>query len=314
VTQGTILVTGEAIGDFIPRDGEGRHYEAVLGGSGFNAALALARFGASVAYAGALSTDALGRRFRTALATEGIDANLVKDSASPSAIAVVAPLGPGGIPEFGLYLGGTAHAEPEGAPRSCPSGTIHLHATSFGATVGPSGEATLALIESAKAQGASISYDVNIRAAVLPERAVATALIEQRIALADIVKVSLDDLAWLHPDWPAEKVVAHWHGLGASGLGAACVLVTRGGQGASCHSADGLIESAAPSVDVVDTVGAGDTFIGGVLAVLAMRDLLGQKLALATRGDLQAALAFACDVAADSCTRPGCDPPRRKAT
>jgi fructokinase len=64
---------------------------------------------------------------------------------------------------------------------------------------------------------------------------------------------------------------------------------------------------------VVDTVGAGDTFIGGVLAVLATHGLLGQKLALATPGDLKAALAFACDVAADSCTRPGCDPPRRKA-
>ena len=61
-----ILVVGEAIGDFIPRDTEGRHYEAVLGGSGFNAALALARFGARPAYAGALSTDALGRRFRDA--------------------------------------------------------------------------------------------------------------------------------------------------------------------------------------------------------------------------------------------------------
>ena len=308
MTQGAILVTGEAIGDFIPRDGEGRHYEAVLGGSGFNAALALARFGASVAYAGSLSTDALGRRFRAALATEGIDAGLVHDSASPSAIAVVAPLGPGDVPEFGLYLDGTAHAEPEGTPRSCPPGTIHLHAASFGATVGPSGAATLALIESAKAQGASISYDVNIRASVLPERALATALIEQRIALADIVKVSLDDLAWLHPDWPAEKVVAHWHGLGAT-----CVLVTRGAQGASYHGADGLFESVAPSVAVADTVGAGDTFIGGVLAVLARRGLLGQNLALATRVDLQAALAFACEVAADSCMRPGCDPPRRSA-
>ncbi|POR53034.1 carbohydrate kinase family protein [Bosea psychrotolerans] len=308
MTQGVILVTGEVIGDFIPRDGEGRHYEAVLGGSGFNAALALARFGARVAYAGALSTDALGRRFRTALASEGIDASLVHDSARPSAIAIVAPLGPGGVPEFGLYLDGTAHAEPEGTPRSCPPGTIHLHATSFGATVGPSGEATLALIESAKAQGASISYDVNVRASVLPERAPATALIEQRIALADIVKVSLDDLAWLHPDWSADEVVAHWRGLGA-----ACVLVTRGGQGASCHSADGLIESAAPPVAVADTVGAGDSFIGGALAVLARRGLLGPNLALATRGDWQAALAFACDVAADSCTRPGCDPPRRSA-
>ncbi|AMJ62271.1 carbohydrate kinase family protein [Bosea sp. PAMC 26642] len=301
-----ILVVGEAIGDFIPRDGEGRHYEAVLGGSGFNAALALARFGADVGYAGALSTDALGQRFRAALAVEGIDDRRVVASDRPSAVAIVAPLGADGVPAFGLYLDGTAHGEPDGVPRECPEAVLHLHAASFGATAGPSGEATLALIESARRRGASTSYDVNIRPSALPPHDEATRLIEQRVARADIVKVSLDDLDWLYPGKTADEVSMDWRGLGAR-----IVLMTRGMDGAVHDGPAGTFAMPSPSVVVADTVGAGDTFIGGFLAVLAARDRLGTGLAKAARGDLEAALAFACEVAADSCTKPGCDPPRR---
>lgn len=304
-----ILVVGEAIGDFIPRDPDGRHYEAVLGGSGFNAALALARFGAKPVYAGALSTDALGRRFRAALLAEGIGTGLVRDSALPTAVAIVSPLGPGGVPEFGLHLEGTAHAEPEGTPRLMPPGVVHLHAASFGATIGPSGEAAGDLAASARHAGATVSYDVNIRASVLPERDRAIPLIEARIAQADIVKASLDDLAWLHPGEPAEAVARRWQGLGAR-----LVLVTQGPDGAVCYGPEAPPTASAPSVVIADTVGAGDTFIGGFLAVLAARGRLGVGFADVTRGDLQSALAFACAVAADACTRPGCDPPRRNAT
>lgn len=308
MTAGAILVVGEAIGDFIPRDDEGRSYEAVLGGSGFNAALALARFGASVSYAGALSTDALGRRFRAALAGEGIATGLIRDSERPTAVAIVAPLGPGGVPEFGLYLAGTAHAEMEGTPRQCPPAIAHLHAASFGATSGPSGEAASVLIESARSAAASISYDVNIRPSALPGHSAAIALIEARIARADIVKASTDDLAWLYPGRSSEAVASHWRGLGAH-----LVLITQGAEGASCHGPAGVMKASAQPVPVADTVGAGDTFIGGFLAVLAARGRLGTRLPLARPDDLRAAIVFGCEVAADSCTRPGCDPPRRKA-
>lgn len=303
-----ILVVGEAIGDFLPRDADGRHYEAVLGGSGFNAALALARFGAKPAYAGALSTDALGQRFRAALVAEGIGTALIHDSARPSAVAIVSPLGPGGVADFALYLDGTAHADPNGTPRRMPRDAAHLHAASFGATIGPSGEAVTELAASARSFGATLSYDINIRAFVLPARDRALALIEARIAQADIVKASLDDLAWLHPGEAPEAVARRWRELGPR-----LVLITHGADGATCHGADGMLSAAALPVAVVDTVGAGDTFIGGFLAALAARGRLGTGLAAATRDDLQAALAFACAVAADSCTRPGCDPPRRLA-
>lgn len=308
MSAGDILVVGEAIGDFIPRDADGLHYEAVLGGSGFNAALALARFGARPVYAGAISTDALGRRFRAALVAEGIGTKLIHDSASPTAVAIVSPLGPDGVPEFALHLHGTAHSEPEGTPRHMPAGAAHLHAASFGATVGPSGEAVTPLATSARHEGATISYDINIRASVLPERSQALPLIEARIAQADIVKASLDDLAWLHPAESVAEIAECWRGLGAR-----LVLVTKGPDGAVCYGRDGSLSALAPPVIIADTVGAGDTFIGGFLAVLAARGRLGQGFASATRDDLQAALAFACAVAAESCTRPGCDPPRRTA-
>jgi fructokinase len=306
--QGTILVTGEAIGDFIPRDGDGRRYEAVLGGSGFNAALALARFGADAAYAGALSTDTLGARFRAALELEEIGSDLIRHSARPSAIAIVSPLAADGVPEFALHLEGTAHAEPDGTPRSLPAGVIHLHAASFGATTGPSGEATLALMQDTRANGASVSYDVNIRPSALPAREAALGLIEARIALSDIVKASLDDIAWMYPGEEPAIAARRWRRLGAR-----LVLVTRGPAGASAHGDGDMVSAPAPMVAVSDTVGAGDCFIGGFLAVLAARGRLGPGLASATPGDIAAALVFACEVAADSCTRPGCDPPRRNA-
>ncbi|KPF70763.1 hypothetical protein IP69_08990 [Bosea sp. AAP35] len=296
------------MGDFIPRDADGRHYEAVLGGSGFNAALALARFGAKPTYAGPLSTDALGRRFRAALMAEGIGMALIHDSPLPTAVAIVSPLGPDGVPEFALHLAGTAHAEPNGTPRHMPPSAVHLHAASFGATVGPSGEAVTSLAASARHQGATISYDINIRASVLPERDLVLPLIEARIGQVDIVKASLDDLSWLYPGEPADKIARRWHGLGAR-----LVLVTRGPDGAVCYGPEGALAATAPPVVVVDTVGAGDTFIGGFLAVLAARGRLGPGLKDATGEDLRAALAFACEAAADSCTRPGCDPPRRQA-
>lgn len=304
-----ILVVGEAIGDFIPRDAEGRDYEAVLGGSGFNAALALARFGAKPAYAGALSTDALGRRFRDALEQEGIGTGLIHDSAWPSAVAIVSPLGPGGVPEFALHLEGTAHADAGGTLRIMPAGARHLHAASFGATVGASAEAVSALAASARAQGATVSYDINIRPTVLPERERALPLVEARIAQADIVKASLDDLAWLFPAEEPAEIARRWQALGA-----ALVLVTKGPDGAVCFGPGDPVVAIAHPVVVADTVGAGDTFIGGFLAVLAARARLGPGFTEATSNDLQAALAFACDVAADSCTRPGCDPPRRPAS
>ncbi|HEY5794770.1 MAG TPA: carbohydrate kinase [Bosea sp. (in: a-proteobacteria)] len=303
-----ILVVGEAIGDFIPRDAEGRHYEAVLGGSGFNAALALARFGAKPAYAGALSTDALGRRFRAALEQEGIGTALIHDSAWPTAVAIVSPLGPGGVPEFALHLERTAHADPDGTVRSMPPGARHLHAASFGATIGASAEAVTALATSARVQGGTVSYDINIRPSVLPERELALPLIEARIAQADIVKASLDDLAWLFPAEEPDVIARRWQSLGAT-----LVLVTKGPDGAICFGPGDPVTATAQAVVVADTVGAGDTFIGGFLAVLAARGRLGAGFAEATHDDLQAALAFACAVAADSCSRPGCDPPRRLA-
>ena len=91
------------------------------------------------------------------------------------------------------------------------------------------------------------------------------------------------------------------------------VLVTMGPEGAVCHGPAGVFAAPAPRVAVADTVGAGDVFIGGVLAMLAARGRLGPGFAQTSRTDGEAALAFACAVAADSCSRPGCDPPRRDA-
>lgn len=301
-----ILVTGEAIGDFIPRDAEGRRYEAVLGGSGFNTALAIARAGGKVAYAAALSTDALGLRFREALAAEGIAADLIRDSERRTAVAIVSPLKPDGVPEFGLHLDGSAEDEPEAIPHLCPPGTLHLHATSFAALRGTAGSRMPALMRSARESGASVSYDINIRASVLPERDEATRPIEARIALAHIAKASRDDLAWLYPNEAPDAIAAGWRALGAK-----LVLISEGGDGCRAYAAEGMIQVTAPAVEIADTVGAGDCLMGTFLAELADSGDLGVGLAALSLARIEAALRIACEAAADCCTRPGCDPPRR---
>lgn len=302
-----ILVTGEAIGDFIPCDGEGRHYEAVLGGSGFNTALAIARAGGKVAYAVALSTDALGGRFRRALVAEGIAADLIRDSSLPTAVAIVSPLGPDGVPEFGLHLDGTAEDEPGAVPLLCPPGTLHLHATSFAALRGETGASLPVLLRSAREAGAGVSYDINIRASVLPDRAEARPLVGARIALADIAKASRDDLAWLYPNEAPDAIAASWLALGAK-----LVLISEGGAGCRAYSAEGMIQVTAPAVEIADTVGAGDCLMGTFLAELAESGDLGAGLADLSLARTEAALRIACAAAADCCTRPGCDPPRRR--
>ncbi len=303
----TILVTGEALADFLPLErGRGRRFEVVLGGSGFNAALALARGGVPVAYRAALSHDGLGREFRARLAQEGIDQRFIVDSALPTPLSLIDDLAADGSASYRIYLDGTAWTQPLPPPPDF-AGFVHLHATSFDSVIGHGGEAAPRLMAAARSGGASISYDVNVRSALLPERREALRLVETRVALADIVKASTEDLDWLCPGIAPSEVATHWLRCGAR-----LVLITDGGAGAVCHGAGEPLAIPAPAVAVVDTVGAGDCFVGGFLAAMAGAGHLGAGLPRVTRPALSDALAFACAVAAESCTRPGCDPSHRR--
>lgn len=308
MSAAALLVYGEALADLIPRDASPTSYEAVLGGSGFNTALALARFGASTGYCATLSSDALGARFRRRLAEEGVDARPCGTSDAPTPLAVVAPVGADGEASYHFHLARTA-LERAPSPLPEPGEWGHLHLTSFAATAGSSGTAALDLAARFRAGGRSVSYDLNIRSAALPDREETLELVERRLACCALVKASREDIAWLHPGADPGEVAARWL---AGGVG--LVLMTHGSDGATAHQARGVVRVEAPRVAVVDTIGAGDAFMAGFLAALAGRGQLGQSPADLEAGEIDMAMRFAAAVAADTCTRPGCDPPRRAAT
>lgn len=305
-----VLVIGEAIADFLPRDahgkvfGQGFGFNCVLGGSGFNTTLALARLGLQPRYMAPLSTDALGQRFKAALLAESVDVSGLTRSEKPMPVAIVSPAAASHGAMFALHLAGTSHEDAADWPNVLPAGFVHVHAASFVATVGPAARASLALLAEGKAKGTS-SYDPNIRAACLPLHGEALALIEERVGASTIAKASHDDLAWLYPGLAPHEALQRWLALGTR-----IAIATRGEKGALALAAGGLIEVQGQDVAVVDTVGAGDTFTAAFLAAMARDSALGVPGHVAGTDQLSRWLSFANRAAAITCTRPGCDPPR----
>ncbi|MGL4438600.1 MAG: PfkB family carbohydrate kinase [Bosea sp. (in: a-proteobacteria)] len=298
-----VLVIGEAISDFLPRDRHALSFDCVLGGSGFNTTLALTRLGLAPHYVAALSKDALGQRFKAALLLESADISGLKASDKPMPVAIVSPVAASHGAMFALHLAGTAHEDEADWPKVLPPGFAHVHAASFAATVGPAAHASLALLADGKARGTS-SYDPNIRAACLPPHREAVRLIEERVAASTIAKASIEDLGWLYPGLPPDQVLQRWLVLGAG-----IAIVTRGERGALAVTADGFAEAPAEPVAVIDTVGAGDTFTAGFLAAMASDGALGMPGFRADQEQLSRWLSFANRAAAITCARPGCDPP-----
>lgn len=302
----SILVVGETILDFTPAPGGGR-YEPALGGSAFNTARALGALGANARFAGAVSRDEWGARFRAALAGANVDCALLRDSDRPMPLALVSPEGANG-PSFTLYLAGTAHEDAH-APEALPERVSHLHVSSFHACTPPTGAGVLALME--RAQGhATISFDPNVRASVLPPRAQAVALIEERVRLCDVVKASAQDMAWLYPGRDPREAMESWRVAGDPGSARLAVL-TQGAGGAVAFCAGARVEAAAPRVDVVDTVGAGDVFTAALLAEMARAGALGRHAPAPAAAALRDWLAFAAAAASWTCARRGAQAPGR---
>ena len=153
-----------------------------------------------------------------------------------------------------------------------------------------------------------VSLDPNVRPGLISDRVAYLDRFEGWVRLVDILKVSEEDLAWLYPRRSQDEVVADWHAAGIP-----LVVVTHGEDGASASTPLGSASVEAPSVAVVDTVGAGDAFMSGALAHLHERRLLARDaLRSLDVSGLTELLEAACLVAADTCTRAGAEPPRRR--
>ena len=299
-SQPSIFSMGEALVDLLPV--ENGLLRAVPGGSSYNVALALAGFDAPVAFVGCLSQDEQGQLMFEALTRSGVDVALVRRDPRPSPLAFVERATAGDQASYHIYLAETAHGPPH-LPGDWLAKVAHLHVSSFSAICGAWGQAVAAALREAENRISS-SFDLNIRAPLLPPRAETAALVEERVALVSVVKASEEDLAWLYPGEAPDAVGLRWAQHGR------IVLLTRGAAGAVAFHNGDLVACPAPKIDIVDTIGAGDVFLAAFLAYAHSSGILKRNsLATSATAGLHGALRVATVAGALTCTRAGASAP-----
>jgi fructokinase len=284
----TFLVIGESVVDLIGSPGAWR-FSAVAGGSPLNVAVGLAALGQPVRFASEIGGDFFGDLLRGHLGRHGVEqGELVPGTATSVAFARIGEDGSASYDfRFDWRFSGPVSLD----------GVTCLHTGSLATLVGPGAAHVRDVMRAAAGAGIAVSYDPNIRPSLIGARARALALVEECVRLSRLVKVSAEDLAWLHPGEPDLDAARRW----AAWPGERLVVVTRGGDGASAVLGDAVIDCPAPAVELVDTVGAGDTFTAAYLAVLGDRELTAERV--------REALRHGCAAAAVVCTREGAVPP-----
>lgn len=193
-------------------------------------------------------------------------------------------------------------------PDRLPEGTVGLHVGSLGALLHPGRDAVLDLLEQAGER--FVSYDPNVRPAFVTDREATWRDVRQVAAAARLVKCSEEDLAALRPGEPEAHLAGELLRVGVTEL----VVVTKGAAGATAYTADRRVDVPAPPTTVVDTVGAGDSFMAGLLAVLSDWRMLASAGALEGLDEdrLVLLLRGAAAAAALTCSRRGANPPTRR--
>ncbi|MEM7640979.1 MAG: carbohydrate kinase [Pseudomonadota bacterium] len=289
-----ILCAGEALIDMLPRDtADGPGFLPVPGGAVFNTAIALGRLGAPVGLHTGLSSDLFGQRLAEMLAASGVE-NRAHISDRPTTLAFVTLTD--GQASYAFYDENTAGRmlSPGDAPSM--AGVEALFIGGISLTQEPCAEAyeRLALGHA----HLPMMIDPNIRPSFIAQEASFRARIERLLHAADIVKLSDEDMGWL--GMTPEDVLAH---------GPKVLCVTEGSKGVTAMTPDGSLHVPAKAVEVVDTVGAGDTFNAGLLAGLHEAEALTK--AVPPQDALRAALELGVAAAAVTVSRAGANAPRR---
>jgi fructokinase len=299
--DGTVVVTGEALIDLVlAQDGS---LDGHPGGGPYNVARTIGRLEQPVAYLGRVSTDGFGRRLLLELEADGVDLESIVTTDAPTTLAL-AELDDAGAARYEFYDTGT----------SAPGLTLEAASAAFPERVGTFYLGTLGLVFEPMAttlealvtrigDDALVALDPNCRPTMITDPAAFRGRLSRLLTRADVVKASEDDLAWIDPGTDpvtaARALLRHDD---------AVALVTFGGDGALAITANEAVEVRSPKVEVVDTIGAGDAFMGAFLAHWRGRGLGRSDLHLLD--ELEQAATFACRVAAITCSRAGADPPR----
>ncbi|MFC8568259.1 carbohydrate kinase [Streptomyces sp. NPDC057245] len=294
-----IVVAGEALIDLVPQGtGALAALRPALGGGPYNTAVALGRLGSPTAFCSRVSRDAFGEALLGRLEETGVDISPVQRGPEPTTLAV-ASLDADGSAAYSFYVDGTADRLFT-VPAGLPPGT---RAVSFGTcslVLEPGASAYEALLHETAAQGVFTALDPNIRAGLIPDPDAYRTRFWSWLPSVSLLKLSAEDAEWLGGT-PREWLAA----------GPAAVVVTRGGAGLTAYTRDGG-EYTVPGerVEVVDTIGAGDTVNAALLHGLAARDTLdAAPVAALGREGWTGLLGFAARAAAVTCSRAGAEPP-----
>jgi fructokinase len=303
-----LLSCGDALVDFLPvKSVDGRDAAVpVAGGSCLNIAVGMARLGAPAGFVGGISTDLFGRIIADHALTSQVELRYATRSEHQTTLAFVRHIR--GEPQYAFYDEATASANWTHRRGSIPFAeieAIHVGSTTLANDKGAS--QALAMIEDAGGS-TTFSFDPNCRPNLVRHKARYVDRMNAFAASANIVRMSDLDFEFLYggSDYGAraKSLIA---------AGTSLVVVTRGIKGAQAwHRETGLVEVQAPTIDVVDTIGAGDSFQAALLfALRAIGRIKTGPLAQLDADELRRALSFASICAAFTCGRAGADPPRR---
>ncbi|HTL41131.1 MAG TPA: carbohydrate kinase [Pseudolysinimonas sp.] len=272
-----VLVIGEALVDIVDD-------QVMPGGSPLNVAVGLQRLGVRATLHSSFGADPEGVAIAQHLEASGVTVTPGTVSDRETSVAR-ATIGADGAATYDFSISW------DPGPVDT-AGYALVHTGSIGAALEPGATTVEKILSGADAL---ISFDPNVRPALMGDHAAALARVERFVALADIVKASDEDVAWLYPDATVEQVLERWHSLGAR-----LVVATRGAEGADALSDGGPVHVPAFVTTIADTIGAGDSFMSGLLAAVLRGGF----------DDVAGAVTYAARCAGITVSRPGADPPR----
>ncbi len=296
-----IAVTGEALIDMVV-DQDAR-IRAQPGGGPFNTARTIGRLGLVPAFLGRLSTDRFGRLLQSSLARDGVMLAVPELVDVPSTLAAV-DVDAGGAPRYRFYLADTSAGALEYPLLSAalPATVNALYSGSLALVMEPIATSIDRLIASDMQPSTLVMIDPNCRPEAITDADAYHARLSRILRRADVVKVSVEDLAYLRPGMSARSAAAD-----LLKSGPALILVTDGPRSARAFLPGKEMSVDVPAVTVVDTIGAGDAFGGAFLGWWSHNELT--KSDLRRPGPVRDAVQAAAEVASLTCTRAGAEPP-----
>jgi fructokinase len=306
-----IVVGGEAIVDLVPApttgDGELGALLPRLGGGPYNIAVGIGRLAVPVALLSRISTDTLGDALLDRLRRSGVDTSMIQRGDEPTALAVVG-IGADGSARYSFHVEGTADrllTDPGPLPDSVDS----LSLGSVAMALEPSASSYEAVLRREAERGRLTVLDPNVRPALIPDPAGYRARFLSWLPHVALLKVSVEDAQWLAgaaAEADPMPILRDWQRAGP-----AAVVLTRGADGLAVLTGDGVLVEVAPvPVDVVDTIGAGDTVQAALLAWLYRRQVFSAAAVRSLPAQAwRAALEWCASAAAITCSRAGAEPP-----